>query len=286
MTENIIISNLEALENSKKLIAKAGAKNLHILADFDRTLTKAFVDGKNTPSLISVLRDNNFLTPDYAEKANSLYAKYHPIEIDPKIFLEEKKKAMKEWWQAHFDLLIKSKLNKQDLKRVIELGKVQLRQGASDFFDFLHSQSIPLVIMSSSGLGDEVIAMYLTKENRLHKNIHIVSNSYEWDENGNAIGYKKPIIHAMNKDETAIQDFPFFDEIKNRKNVLLLGDSLGDVGMIQGFDYDNLIKIGFLNENIEESLEQYKNNYDIVLLNDAPMDYVNNLLREIVNLVF
>ncbi|MBU1349747.1 hypothetical protein KJ978_03455, partial [Patescibacteria group bacterium] len=47
------------------------------------------------------------------------------------------------------------------------------------------------------------------------------------------------------------------------------------------FDYDNLIKIGFLNENVKENLEEYKKNYDVVILNDGSMEYVNDLLNEI-----
>lgn len=254
------------------------------MTDFDRTLTKAFVDGKSTPSLVSVLRDGSYLTPDYAQKANELYDKYHPIEIDPKIPLREKKKAMCEWWITHFDLLIKSGLNKRDLERVVESQKVKFREGFSEFVDFLREYNIPLVIMSSSGLGGDTISMYLERVGKLYENTHIISNWYEWDEKGNAVGVKKPIIHTMNKDETLIQDFPVFEKIKNRKNVLLIGDSLDDLGMIKGFDYDALIKIGFLNENIEENLEYYKLNFDVIILNDFSMDFVNKLLREIVKL--
>jgi len=281
MIENIVISSQEELEKIKRSIAEDGAEKLHILADFDRTLTRAFVDGKSTPSLISILRDGDYLTPDYAEKAHALYAKYRIIEGDPKISLEEKKKAMHEWWTVHFDLLIRSGLNKKDLERAIETGKVSFRQGALDLIDLLNVHNIPLVIMSSSGLGGDAIAMYFAKQGRLHDNIHIVSNLYEWDKDGNAVSVKEPIIHSMNKDETAIQNFPVFDQIKNRKNVILLGDSLGDTGMIKGFACDNLIKIGFLNENIEENLEQYKKNYDVLILRDSSMEYVNVLLKEI-----
>jgi len=282
MEENIVISNPEELEKSKKSISEDGAEKLHVLADFDRTLTTAFVDGKSVPSLISILRDGNYLTPDYSQKANELYAKYHLIEIDSKIPPEQKKKAMHEWWTTHFDLLIQSGLNKKDLERVVETGKVKLREGFADFIDFLKTCDIPLVIMSSSGLGGDAISMYLEREGKLYDNIYIISNSYEWDKNGNAIAIKQPIIHLMNKDETAVQDFPVFDVIKNRKNVLLLGDNLEDVGMVKGFDCNNLIKIGFLNENFEENLEQYKRNFDVVILNDSSLNYVNELLKEII----
>jgi len=52
--------------------------------------------------------------------------------------------------------------------------------------------------------------------------------------------------------------------------------------MIEGFDYDNLIKIGFLNENVEANLEYYKDNYDIIILNDSSLGYINRLLKEII----
>ena len=85
----------------------------------------------------------------------------------------------------------------------------------------------------------------------------------------------------MNKDETVIHDFPCFDLIKHRINVDLLGDSLGDIAMVKGFDYENLIKIEFRNVEAEKNLEAFKENYDVVLLNDSNMDYINELLKEI-----
>lgn len=42
MPKNVIITNLKKLEKIKQKIAKDGADKLHILADFDRTLTKNF----------------------------------------------------------------------------------------------------------------------------------------------------------------------------------------------------------------------------------------------------
>ncbi len=281
MLKNTVIANQRSLERIKKQISKQGKNKFHVIADFDRTLTKAFVNGEKIPSVISILRNGDYLTSDYAKKATALADKYHTIEINPEIPIEEKKKAMKEWWTLHFDLLIKSKLNKKDLEKVVDTGRIKLREGTKEFIDFLNKNNIPLVIMSSSGLGGDSISVYLKKEGILHNNIHIISNSYEWNEKGDAISIKKPIIHCMNKSETTIQNFPVFKIIKDRKNVLLLGDSLGDIGMVEGFNYDNLIKIGFLNENIEGNLEQYKDAYDVIILNDSSMEYINQLLRQI-----
>ncbi len=279
--KGVVIPRVAELEALKKAISKAGREKFHVISDFDRTLTKAFVNGKEVPSIISILRDGNYLTPDYNEKAHALRDKYFPIEKSLEIPLEEKKKAMQEWWTEHFKLLIKSRLNRKDLERVVKSGKVEFKEGALEFFDFLKEKNIPLVILSSSGLGVESISMYLENEKRMYDNIYIISNSFKWDRNGYALRTNKPIIHSMNKNETSVKDFPFFSKIKNRRNVLLLGDTIGDIGMIGGFDYENAIKIGFLNYG-RKNLDEYKKNYNVIILNDGTMDYVNRLLKDII----
>lgn len=281
--QEVVIKDKDKLERIKSAMKKAGAKNLHILSDFDRTLTRAFVDGQSVPSTLFILYSQNCLGGNYGEKAQELHKKYHAIELDPKIPKEEKKKAMKEWWTLHFDLLIKSGLNKKDLEMVASSERIKFRGGFSEFVDSLKEYSIPLVIMSSSGLGKDSIKMCLEKERRAYGNIHIISNSFSWDKDDRAIAVKEPIIYGMNKDETMIQSFPeIFKQVENRKNVILMGDSLDDIDMIKGFDYENLIKVGFLNDNIDSNLEYYKKNYDIIIPNDGKMDYINDLLKEIV----
>ena len=282
MDENIIISKPELFEKIKHNFKLSGANKFHVVADFDRTLTQAFVNGEKIPSLMYLLREENILGDTYTKRAQEYYEKYYPIELDPNYPIEKKKKMMQEWWEKIFDLLIESKLNIQDIERVIKNDHLQLRGGTTQFLNFLKEKNIPLIIISSNGLGDESISAYLENRGKLYKNIHIVSNSFEWDNEGYAKGIKKPIIHVMNKDETSLSEFPFFREIKDRKNVLLLGDSLGDVGMVSGFKYKNLIKVGFLNEEIDKNLEKYKENFDVVILNDSDMSYVNEMMKEII----
>lgn len=275
--ENIIISNNEKFEEKKNKILEEGVERFHVIADFDKTLTHAFTNEKKVQSIIAVLRNKNYLTVDYSKKAHALFDKYHPYEIDSEISIEEKKGKMNEWWMEHFDLLIKSGLNENDIKNLVKEDEIKLRDGVLEFLDFLKNKKIPLIIMSA-GLGD-AIKLYLEKEKRLYENIHIISNLFEWDENGNAIDVKKPIVHSMNKDETTIENLEIYEELKKRKNVLLLGDGLGDKGMIKGFDYENLISVAFLNENIEKNLEKFNESFDVVLLGDGDFNFVNELVK-------
>ena len=281
MMENIIISNSAHLESIKSVINISGAEKFHILSDFDRTLTKMFVAGEEVPSIISVLRSEGYLTPDYPDRAKELFNHFHAIEIDQNVATAEKKKAMHEWWSIHFQLLIASGLKKEDIEKAVTSQKLQLRSGVSQFFDFLRERNIPLVIMSSSGLGMESISLYLKRQDLLSENIHIVSNEFIWDDAGRAIGVKEPIIHVLNKDETVLDNFSFYDKVKERKNVLLLGDGPDDVEMITGFAYDNLIKVGFLNKDIEENLRLYREKFDAVITGDGNFDFINDLLLEL-----
>jgi len=280
---NILIPNQERLDSLIINFKEQGKDNIHVLADFDRTLTKFAIKGEKITSLIAILRKENLLNDEYSKTVGELFDKYHPIEIDPKIPINEKKEKMAEWWRLHNDELIKHKLNKKNLEQVINSGKVQFREGTLEFLDILKQQNIPLIIMSSSGLGTYTISRFLEKKGKLFDNIQIISNSFEFDKEGNVIKFNEPVIHSLNKDETVVKDFPeIFEQIKNKKNVILLGDNLEDIGMIEGFDYDNLIKIGFLNENVEENLPEFTKNFDVIILNDGEMDFVNNLLKEIV----
>ncbi len=279
---NIIIPNPTRLAEIKAGFKASGAAKIHILADFDRTVTRSFVNGKRLSSLISVLRDEGYLTPDYPLKAQALSDKYGPLEIDLRLSPEERKKAMAAWWREHFNLLIESGLTKKEIAQVIKDSGVVLRPGAAEFFALLKQNDIPLVFLSATGLGKECIDRFMAQNNLLYPNIDIISNEFIWDKSGRMIGVKEPIIHIANKDETLIKDFPCYPKVKDRPNVIIVGDSVDDIAMVEGFNYQNLVKFGFLNEKIEENLPYYQEAYDVIILNDGPFDYLNEFLAEVV----
>ena len=282
MQENIILPNPEYTKDIEEKMISDGSEKLQIIADFDNTLTYAHdSEGKRIPSMISLLRDGNYISKEYAEKAHELYNKYHPIEIDKDVSDEEKTKAMKKWWTEHFNLLINSGLKKNYLEEIAKSGRVKLREGIPEMINYLHEKNIPLVIISSSGVG-EALEIFLENQNLFYKNIHLITNFYKWDDKDNATGINEPIIHGGNKDETSLREIPkLYSKLESRKNIILLGDNISDIKMERGSNYKNLLKIGFLNENIDENMNEYKNSFDIVITNDSNANYLNNLVRKI-----
>lgn len=192
---------------------------------------------------------------------------------------------MNEWWKAHLELLIESGLKFEHIEKVGNSGIIELKNYCKELLDFTKEKNIPVIIMSANGIGD-TISIYLEYNKCLFDNIHCITNHFKFDNNGFAKEYYLPFVHSLNKDETILEDFPeIFENVKTRKNVLLIGDGIGDPGMIEGFDYNNLIKIGFLNdpdiEKRDKIIESYKTKYDVVIVGDENIEFVYNLLKEI-----
>lgn len=85
----------------------------------------------------------------------------------------------------------------------------------------------------------------------------VISNFLKYDENGVIQGYLHDnLIHVFNKNEFALKNTKYYDLIRNRDNVILMGDSLGDAGMADGISHANaILKIGFLYEHVCCSLK-------------------------------
>jgi HAD superfamily hydrolase (TIGR01544 family) len=232
--------------------------------------------------MIAVLRDSSdYLGEDYVKKASLLAGKYRPVEFNPLMDEKEKRKAMEKWWQEHIGLLIKKGLNKEHLERVVNERVVGFRDDVKDIFEALKKYDIPMIIISASGLGEDPIRIMIEKELGDFPEIHIISNNFFYDEKGNVAGYKEPIIHIMNKDDVSIENRFFYSKIKNRKNILLLGDSFDDIKMAENIDYNNLLKICFLDEHTAEMIDEYKKLYDVLILKDSSMNFVKEFLEDI-----
>ncbi|XP_058262605.1 7-methylguanosine phosphate-specific 5'-nucleotidase-like isoform X2 [Hemibagrus wyckioides] len=209
---------------------------------------------------------------------SNLVAHYYPIEIDSSKSVEEKIPHMVEWWMRAHDLLIQQKIKKVQLAQAVKGSGAKLREGYKSFFKVLKQNSVPLLIFSA-GVGD-ILEEVIIEHGVFDPNVRIFSNYMDYDENGVACTFKGELIHSFNKKEGALQNTHQF--VHDRTNVLLLGDSLGDLDMAEGVqDLKNLLRIGYLNDKVEERREAYVSSYDIVLEEDETLDVPNAILNYI-----
>jgi hypothetical protein len=52
--------------------------------------------------------------------------------------------------------------------------------------------------------------------------------------------------------------------------------------MANGLEYDTIIKIWFLNNDTPENREKFSEVFDLIILDDGPMDEVNEIIKQIV----
>ncbi len=135
--------------NSKiEQIKKDGISKLHIVSDFDRTLTGESGEGKKPTTSWAIFLSK--LGEEYAKERNKLFNTYFPIERDTTLSHEYKSEQMSIWWQKHLALLVREGVTEEMIKKVIQEEKLKLRGGVSELFAFSknttsHSSSSPLV---------------------------------------------------------------------------------------------------------------------------------------------
>lgn len=278
---SVLMRERSRVEETIQAMQHAGADSLQVISDFDMTLTRFAHNGKRVPTTHNILNNRLLIGEDCVKKIQMLLKTYYPIEIDPHRTTEEKLPLMVEWWTKVHELLIEQRIRKDLLPQAVRESNAMLRDGYKVFFDLLDEHHIPLLIFSA-GVGD-VLEEVIHQNQVFHPNVRIISNYMDFDRAGVLRAFKGQLIHTFNKREGALTHAAATaGQPQGRGNVLLLGDSLGDLTMADGVsEHRNILTIGFLNDQVEERKESYVNSFDIVLVKDETLDVPNAVLRYI-----
>ena len=236
--------------------------NIFVVLDFDRTITS-----NESEDSWAATSNKEIMGEEINFKMDELYKVYRPIEIDYKMPIKEKEKNMEKWYGDCMDLYYKYNLTKEKLLQSVGKSKLIFRRGAKEFLNKCHQENIPVIIISA-GIGN-VIEQFLKTSNCYFDNTYIISNFITFDENGNMKKFDNTkMIHSMNKTIKNHLPKDIQEKIKDKKYRILVGDLIEDEKMVEQSDWDSTLKIAFLNNNIEDNLEKYKEHFDIVLTNE------------------
>uniref|UniRef100_A0A665SY29 5'-nucleotidase n=1 Tax=Echeneis naucrates TaxID=173247 RepID=A0A665SY29_ECHNA len=274
---SVCMKDPQRVQDIMESMAKAGSNTVQVISDFDMTLTRFAYNGKRCPTCHNILDNSDLVSEECKEQLKELLDTYYPIEIDCSRPVDEKLPLMVEWWTKAHALLVQQRIKKDHLALVVRESDAMLRDGYQLFFDHLHEHSIPLLIFSA-GIGD-ILEEVIRQAKVFHPNINVFSNYMDFDDCGVLRAFKGELIHIYNKREGALLNSGHFEELRARPNVLLMGDSLGDLNMADGVqDMENILKIGFLNDKVEERKQSYLDSYDIVLVKDETLVVPNGVL--------
>ena len=233
--------------------------NYYVAVDFDRTITS-----RQSCGSWNVFR--SVLKEEYEKENVELYNKYAPIELDYTISVEQKSRAMEEWYYKNMQLFYDYNLTKSKMENATKNSNLTFRPGAKEFLKQLHDKSIPVIIVSA-GIGN-VIEQFLKDNDSYYDNIYIISNFISFNEDGNIKSYTYDLIHTLNKSMKGHMSKKLEEDISGREFRLLFGDFIEDKNMVPMEEWDKTISVGFLDKNIEENLNAYRNNFDIVLTSE------------------
>eukprot|EP01041_Mallomonas_annulata_P004008 gene4008-7985_t len=307
--QTVLIRDKHLFEKKKAKFVSEGPHKFEVVSDFDYTLTKYKMKGIKGRSCHGVIE--SMMSKVLQDKADELMHFYYPMEISHTMDVEEKSVYMVEWTVKSHNLIVQSGICRADIKaaaakNLLE-GKVALRDGVGDFFASLAASNVPILIFSA-GIGDiveEVLRQGVVDQppftltgsasrgpssvvllngdgdgipSALPSNVHVVSNRMIFSGNepsAHLIGFDEQVFHVFNKKGSSILHTPFLQtgDLCRRKNLLLIGDSLGDPHMAEGLPHseDSIIRIGFLNDHLDR-LPLYLTAFDVVILGDPGFD--------------
>ncbi len=189
---------------------------------------------------------------------------------------------MDEWWRLAHDLLIAEGVTRERFRQfVADHGSfLHFRERTNELVTLLRRRNIPFLVLSA-GLGDLIDAV-VERETSWGK-AHVVSNHLAYGHDGVATHFAHKNVTTFNKSEAMLQELhPAWEgEVRARRHVILLGDSIGDAHMAEGVPHDCVLKIGFLNHGQESSLAEFSAAFDVVLQCDNTFDYVLDVLSQI-----
>ncbi|XP_054581941.1 cytosolic 5'-nucleotidase 3A isoform X1 [Eptesicus fuscus] len=261
-------------------LIKGGAVKLQIITDFDMTLSRFSYKGKRCPTCHNVIDNCKLVSDECRKKLLELKEKFYAIETDPLLTVEEKFPYMVEWYTKSHRLLVEQAIPRAKLKEIVAESDVMLKEGYENFFDKLQQHSIPVFIFSA-GIGD-VLEEVIRQAGVYYSNVKVVSNFMDFDDNGVLKGFKGDLIHVFNKHDGALKNTEYFNQLKDNSNIILLGDSQGDLRMADGVaNVEHILKIGYLNDKVDELLDKYMDSYDIVLVKEESLEVANSILQKI-----
>jgi len=255
------------INNNEKLGRLKELSDFYVITDFDRTLTTK----ESEPSMGIVPK---YLGGKCLQERTKIFNYYRPLELDYTIEKKEKQKIMKEWANKSFSLLSKY-LTQDVIYKALENANIHFRKGAKEFLGKMNNMNIPVIIMSS-GVGN-IVKAFLEKEECLFNNIKIVSNFFEFEKGKTHIDLNN-IMATSNKEYIRIPE-DIRNQIEEKQNTLLFGDLIEDIKMANEEKLSNTITFGFLDANVEENIEKFNKNFDVVLAGDENFNDIIKILN-------
>ena len=249
------------INSEKASKIQLNSENFYVLSDFDRTLTRG-----GSISAWRILHETKLLGEEFSIMYDTIHDR---TDIDKNNSDDRNSELYKERFKDYMKLLKDCNFNEDIARQSALKTNLQLREGANEFLKEMFALKVPVIIISCS--IKNTIKEYLKAQNCYYDNIYIYSNEY-CEELEECIYDITPYNKSKIKFSEKVNNL-----IKNRQYSLLFGDIVDDVKMAR--DKEKTITIGFLDKKIDENLEKYNKNFDIVLSNHGSFEEIKRYIK-------
>ena len=238
MPQGLVVGDLSVLDAKIADFMQVGADSMHVIFDFDRTLTVKKPGSDDEVTTWHILGEH--LPPEGKLEYKSLFQKYRGVELRGELTTQ----TAVDWWSASFELYIKYGINLVGVEDDF-LNKASIRPGVAELFELCAKHGVPTVILSA-GIRD-VIEIWCRRY-KIEPSL-IISTALTMDVTGKITGWKKDtLVHVLNKSEATHTELV---RIRGEHpKTFLVGDSLDDTTMASG-DRD-VIRIRVLDPRADE----------------------------------
>lgn len=234
-------AGVKAVEAKLGRFKVAGPARMHVLLDFDRTLTVG-KRGDDDATTWQILQRH--LSPEGQARYQSDFQHYRQLEIAGTMTEAD---AL-EWWQSTLQLFIDGQVNLRKVEADF-LSVVQLRPGARELLAACHQAGIQTTILSA-GITD--VIQILLGHYRVSVDL-VISTQLITDNDGVITGWHKDdMVHVLNKHEAG--HAPLEQVKADRPYCIVVGDSLDDAAMINGDQ--NVLRVRVVDPRAGETVDQ------------------------------
>lgn len=237
--KGLIVADSISFQRKIAEFAALGAAGVHVIFDFDRTLTVRRPGAQDEVTTWHILREH---LPEAGQaEYQRLFEKYRALELNGDMTQQD----AVQWWSSILNLFVAHSI---DLTAVEEtfLARASIRPGTVELFKLFADHNIPVIILSA-GIHD-VIDIWCRQYN-IHPSI-IISTRLKIDSNNIISGWQEDtLVHVLNKSEATHPEVSTMR--RNRTKLFVVGDSLDDASIAA--DGHHVVKIRILDFRGDEA---------------------------------
>ena len=219
---DLLCKDPQALGAKLARFQRAGGGRMHMVFDFDRTLTVARDDMVGDTTSWGILHSH--LPETGQQRCSELFNTYRPKELDGTLTKHE---AIT-WWSSVLDIYAEYKLDFAAVEADF-LARASIRPGAAELFQLARAHGIPTVVLSA-GTKDTIDLWNATYG--VAPSL-VISTVLQLDDKRRVVGWHPgSLVHTLSKDEADHEELAAIRA--ERPFAIVVGDSLHDASMASG----------------------------------------------------